>query len=501
MNTLIIRTDATVHIGTGHVMRCLALAQAWQDRGGKTIFISYCESDTLRDRITAEGFDFIALKNPHPDPLDCDFTLAMLKQLNNEDTKQKAWLVLDGYHFDADYQKRVKDAGHKLLWIDDYGHAAHYYADLILNQNISADESFYAHRESSVELLLGARYALLRREFQRWQGWRREIPAIARKVLVSLGGADPYNVTLKVIRALEQVDVPVLEARIVSGPANPHLKVLRKAIGTDPRFRLLTDVTDMAEFTSWADIAVSAGGGTCWELAFMGLPGIIIVTADNQRGNADVMSRKQISVNLGWHQDISAEGIAVKLKHVMKNAEQRSWMSQRGQALVDGNGGRRLIKIIAGETLYLRPVLSDDCERVWKWANDPSVRAVSFSNNFISWEDHICWFRERKNRPFFYIALNQDDIPVGQVRFDQANDETIISFLIDSNHRNQGYGTALIKIACDKMFFNTSVVAIHAYVKLENGASRMAFMKVGFREMPETIFHDCLVYHLILTKS
>ncbi len=118
MNTLSIRADATMHMGTGHVMRCVALAQAWQDRGGKALFISHCESDALQKRITAEGFDLITLENPHPDPLDCNFTLATLKALKNEDSNQKAWLIVDGYHFDADYQKRVKDAGHKLLCRD-----------------------------------------------------------------------------------------------------------------------------------------------------------------------------------------------------------------------------------------------------------------------------------------------------------------------------------------------------------------------------------------------
>jgi UDP-2,4-diacetamido-2,4,6-trideoxy-beta-L-altropyranose hydrolase len=501
VNTLSFRADATMHMGIGHVMRCVALAQSWQERGGKALFISHCESDALQKRISAEGFDLITLENPHPDPLDCNLTLATLKALNNEDSNQKAWLVVDGYHFDADYQKRVKDAGHKLLCIDDYGHAADYYADLILNQNISADELFYNHREPYVELLLGTRYALLRREFQSWRGWQRKIPTTARKVLVSLGGADPHNVTLKVIHALKQVDVPGMEVRIVSGPANPHLGALRVAIDRDPDIQLLTDITNMPEFIAWADIAVSAGGSTCWELAFMGLPNIVIVTADNQRGNAEALGTRQININLGWHQDISLEGIAEELEQLMMNAEQRSWMSERGQKLVDGDGGRRLSRIIADEALYLRPVLSEDCERVWKWANDPSIRAVSFSTAFISWEEHIRWFQERKNRPFFYMALDQDDIPVGQVRFDQTNAETIISVLIDGNYRNRGYGSAMIRMACEGFFFHTGVVAIHAYLKPGNAASRMAFIKAGFKEISETVFHDCPAYHFILTKN
>lgn len=501
MNTLIIRADATAEIGTGHVMRCLALAQAWQDKGGKIVFISHCKNDALRQRITAEGFDFISLDKPHPDPLDINFTLGMVKKLNIPDSKRETWFVVDGYHFDATYQKSIKEAGYKLLWIDDYGHADHYYADLVLNQNISADPSFYNNREPYTQLLLGTRYALLRREFERWQGWQREIPPIARKVLVTLGGGDPDNVTLKIIQALKEADLLGLEAQIVIGPANPHLELLKKEIGDESRRHLLTNVAEMPDLMAWADVAISASGSTCWELAFMGLPGIILMTAENQRGNAEALDGESIGINLGWPQDLSVERITAQLKHLMMNSEMRSLMSLRGQNLVDGYGGRRLGKIIAGETLKLRPVLSEDSEMVWKWANDHSVRAVSFSEALITWEEHIRWFQERISRPYFYIALNQDDLPVGQVRFDQKEAETVISVMIDDAWRNRGYGVTLIRTACEEIFLNSDVKAIHAYLKPDNEASRMAFIRAGFKETGNNVRHDYPASHFILVKS
>ena len=323
-------------------MRCLALAQAWQDNGGKVVFISHCESEALGQRLTAEGFDFISLGKSHPDPFDLNFTLGMVHKLNLPDSKRKTWLAVDGYHFDADYQKGIKAAGYKLLWIDDYGQADHYYADLVLNQNISADPSLYINREPYTELLLGTRYVLLRREFKRWQGWQRETSPVVRKVLLTLGGADPGNVTLKAIQALKQVDVPGIEARIVIGPANSHLELLKKEIGDDSRLHLLTDVADMPDLMAWADVSISAGGSTCFELAFMGLPFLILVTAENQRANAEVLDCQGIGMNLGWPQDWSVERLASQLQHLMVNSEMRSLMSQRGQNIVDGNGGRRL---------------------------------------------------------------------------------------------------------------------------------------------------------------
>jgi UDP-2,4-diacetamido-2,4,6-trideoxy-beta-L-altropyranose hydrolase len=346
MNTLIIRADATSEIGTGHVMRCLALAQAWIDQGGEVVFISHCESDALGKRITAEGINLLSLEKPHPDPFDWNLTRGILDKLKTRGTKSHPWLVVDGYHFDAGYQKSIKAAGCKLLWIDDYGHAAHYYADLVLNQNISADPSLYNHREPYTQLLLGTHYALLRREFKRWQGWQRQISPVARKVLVTLGGADPDNVTSKVIQALKQVDVPGLEARIVIGSANPHLKLLKHEIRNESRMHLLTNIAEMSDLMAWADVSISAGGSTCWELAFMGLPGIILIIAENQRANAEALGREGIGINLGWHQDLSVEKLSSQLQRLMINSRLRSLISKQSQKLVDGIGGRRVLQAL-----------------------------------------------------------------------------------------------------------------------------------------------------------
>jgi UDP-2,4-diacetamido-2,4,6-trideoxy-beta-L-altropyranose hydrolase len=500
VNPLIIRADATSESGTGHVMRCLALAQVWQAEGGQVVFISHCESEALRQRIRAEGIDLISLAKAHPDPFDWNLTRGILDNLKTRGTKSHAWLVVDGYHFDAGYQKGVKGAGNKLLWFDDYGHADHYYADLVLNQNLSADPSAYVNRESYTQLLMGPSYALLRREFKRWQGWQREIPTMARKVLVTLGGADPDNVSLKAIQALKQVDVSGLEARIVIGPANPHRELLKKELGDESRLHLLANVSDMSDLMAWADVSISAGGSTCWEQAFMGLPGLILVNAENQRANAEALGREGVGINLGWHQDLSVERLSSQLQQLMVNSESRSLMSQRGQNLIDGYGGWRLRNIMAGGTLKLRPVVAEDCERVWKWANDDSVRAASFSEAFITWEEHSRWFHERISRPYFYIALNQDDLPVGQVRFDQKEGETAISVMIDGAWRHRGYGVTLIRAACEEIFLNSDVKSIHAYVKPDNEASRMAFIRAGFKERRDNVRPGYPAGHFILVK-
>lgn len=337
---LIIRADADARIGTGHLMRCLALAQAWKDEGGDVIFITACESPKLQQRLDGEGFQVVQLKYPYPNPLDLEKTLEVIVGY------QGAWVVLDGYHFDPSYQYRIKGAGCRLLVIDDMAHHPHYYADIVLNQNIYAEDMQYSC-EPYTRLLLGTKYVLLRREFLRWRQWKRNIPDIAKKTLVTLGGSDPDNVTLKVIEALQQVEVEGLEAIVVVGAANPHLALLRNAAESSAvPIRLETAVENMSELMAWADIAISAGGSTCWELAFMGLPSLLIVMADNQRMAVKRLCERGLMRNLGDSLDVTPQAIAWSLKNFAENYEERLKIGELGRQLVDGLGVERVVGVL-----------------------------------------------------------------------------------------------------------------------------------------------------------
>ena len=348
---LLIRADASSEIGTGHIMRCLALAQAWKVRGGTATFLSYCESDTLHRRIIDEGFDFITIEKSHPDPSDLQSTLDILRQFTRRDSSlvtrhlslSNLWLVIDGYHFDTSYQKAITEAGYRLLVIDDMAHLPNYHADILLNQNLN-DEKLSYPCDADTKLLLGTRYALLRQEFLAWRDWKREIPEIAHKILITMGGSDSKNVTFNVIQALNQVDVEGLDVRIVVGPSNPSLEQIENALHLSPFiFELLHSVNNMTELMTWTDIAISGGGSTCWEMAYMGLPNLVIVLADNQRLVAEGLDKKGCSKNLGFHDELTYEKIAEEIDDLMNNKASRKAMSKVGRHLIDGLGVERIL--------------------------------------------------------------------------------------------------------------------------------------------------------------
>lgn len=496
--TIVIRADASTQIGNGHVMRCLALAQAWQDAGGQVIFAMAMEAPALEARLRAEAMD-VAHPLARPGSANDATQTATLAQ-----QASAAWVVVDGYHFGAEYQHAIKEAGLNLLFVDDNGHAGHYYADLILNQNIYAHDRLYASREPYTGLLLGPRYILLRREFLKWQGWQRQIPEVARKVLVTLGGADPDNVTLEVIQALHQVAIDGLEAVVVVGASNPHYEELQSTIRTSPlAIRLERNVTNMPKLMAWAEVAVTGGGSTCWELAFMGLPSIVLVLADNQRPVAERLDAASVALNLGRHEDLSPVKLAQALDQLLATADRRADMAKRGRELVDGRGATKVLTQLRSGMLRFRTVNEDDCKLIWEWANDPEVRAVSFSSEPIPWEQHVQWFTSKLNDPncIFYIAMDSEGVPVGRVRYDIDGNQAVISVSIDQKFRGQGYGRTAIRLASRELFGASDADVIRAYVKQSNEVSVRAFVNAGFKDMGTTTVCGHQAILLVLRKD
>ncbi|MGH7931134.1 MAG: UDP-2,4-diacetamido-2,4,6-trideoxy-beta-L-altropyranose hydrolase [Candidatus Binatia bacterium] len=328
---LLVRADADAEKGIGHVMRCLALVEAWCMRGGLVYFLSRC-NETLRERIQAAGASLL----PLPEDADLEATFSSLTDV------KASFVVLDGYDFAVDYQSALRAAGCRLMVIDDTVRLSRYDADILLNQNLGAARLDY-NCNADAALLLGPEYALLRREFIVWRSRLHTVPETARKILVTLGGSDHDNVTLKVINALRQLEIARLQIRVVAGPANPHIQELRNAAAVFPgRLELLTCISEMAPLMAWADLAMTAAGSTCWELACVGLPAVTLIVAENQRAIAEELDAAGVVFNLGWHKEVSADRIASTVDGLLYSSFRRLRMSQRGRVLVDGRGAERV---------------------------------------------------------------------------------------------------------------------------------------------------------------
>lgn len=153
--------------------------------------------------------------------------------------------------------------------------------------------------------------------------------------------------------------------------------------------------------------------------------------------------------------------------------------------------------------LQLRPATREDSRLLFAWANDPVVRAASFSTDPIPWEEHVRWFDRKMSdeRCRMFIALGAEDLPVGQIRFDIREDgEAEVDLHLAPGERGKGYGTTLIMEGLKALFASTNVQAVHSFVKVSNAASRNAFLKAGFTELKKQSMHGEEVYHLVFQR-
>jgi RimJ/RimL family protein N-acetyltransferase len=179
-------------------------------------------------------------------------------------------------------------------------------------------------------------------------------------------------------------------------------------------------------------------------------------------------------------------------------------MAQRGQELVDGEGAARVLMYLNGERLRLRQVREDDCRLLWEWANDKEVRASAFSSDPIPWEEHVRWFIRKLHEPtcFIFIAVDNEDTPLGQVRFDVDKDgEAEIDVSIDRDKRGLGYGALLISKAVKEVIRVTHIRAVHAFIKPNNEASMRAFERAGFKRLGVENVRGNIALHYIWRRS
>src|SRR5271166_5542094 len=275
--TLVVRADAGLKMGTGHVMRCLALAQGWRHEGGEVIFAVAESTPALDDLLRSKEIEITRIEGVPGSAEDARNTLEIARGRGAD------WFVVDGYHFDAHYQKQLQNF-RPVLTVDDNGLLDHYATELILNQNAHAGAQMYSHVSPNTKLLLGPRFALLRDEFLAYRDWAREIPERGSRLLLTMGGSDPRNFTPRILPLLAELPDDDLRIRVVVGGsaenANAVDAIAAKFAG---RVEVLRDVRNMADLMAWADVAISGAGTTCWEMCSLGLPAILVEAAENQR--------------------------------------------------------------------------------------------------------------------------------------------------------------------------------------------------------------------------
>lgn len=484
MDSVLIRADASEEIGTGHVMRMLALAQSLKDQGVHVTLATAALPAALMSRWCDERIPVVRLNASYPDPRDAEGLTAAVTDCGAD------WVILDGYQFDSSYHRKVRQAGVALLVVDDYAHLPDYDADIVLNQNIGANEfvyclPWYTHK------LCGLPYVMLRREFLKARLSLSPQRQDARRVLVTLGGSDENNMTAMVLDALALVKDRRLVVDVVVGGACAHEASLRRQLETFPHeAHLYVNCDDMPLVMRLADVAISGAGSTSWELVAMGVPMCVVTLAENQQLIAEWLGDLGAAVSLGLSHDLRRERLAEVVKALLVDFPRRQQMRQACLPLVDGLGCERIINRLRlwakdkTANVWLRPAQMADAQLLWKWANDPVVREGAFVTTPIPWETHQRWFMGKlmSDDAQIWVALDEAGHALGEIRFDRKGDEVEVDISVVSSLRNRGIGRAILRLGEVLVIRRWPVRRIRARIKETNTASLGCFQSAGYEE-------------------
>ncbi len=331
---MLIRADASVAIGTGHLMRCLALAQAWQDAGGEVTLAAAELPDSLCARFEENKISVRRVGAAPGSPEDASCLLAYISQLEPE------WVVIDGDRFNCNYLQSIHASGSCVLLIDDYADRPSFSADIILNPNFAANPERYHSRGFRATVLTGPRYALLRREFQHLL--HRQVRERGNKVLVTLGGSDPEDLTSQIAGTLASCSD--LEVTVVAGSAYANKNRLIAQAGSQTK--LIFDSHNMKELMQQAEIAITVAGGTLWELLSLGCAVLSYARTAGGAYLVTCLARQGMIVDMGEVSRFDAGKIVPAVRGIADSTSTRQRMAPQGQALVDGLGATRVVEML-----------------------------------------------------------------------------------------------------------------------------------------------------------
>ena len=367
------RTDASLQMGSGHVMRCLTLADALRAKSAQCHFISRAHPGHLMEVIRQRGFMVDSLvapvqqaqaaikngstteqdqqSNPQQKPAHAAW-LGSTWQADAQETAtvlaslQPDWLVVDHYALDQRWEGALATHYRQLLVVDDLADRPHR-CNLLLDQNLGRQPQDYAGLVTThSQMLTGPHYALLRPEFSTLRPYslqRRQAQPVLRQLLISMGGVDQPNATAQVLRALKTCALPAdCRITVVMGLTAPWLQNVQ-ALATQMPWPtdVVVNVNDMAQRMADSDLAIGAAGSTSWERCCLGLPTLMVVLAKNQQSGAQAMEAAHAARLIGGVSDIATQ-LPLAVAELIES-ERQGRMSLAASAVADGRGVEKVL--------------------------------------------------------------------------------------------------------------------------------------------------------------
>lgn len=499
-NIIVFRVDASLEIGTGHVMRCLTLAESLRERGCECHFICREHRGNLNDLISERGFNLYILSATdvaqgleqeldapaHAAWLGTDWRTDMDEVRSFISKMTVDWIVVDHYAIDEKWERALRPNCRKLMVIDDLADRKHD-CDLLLDQNLIKDwrDRYQGKVPENCALLLCPKYALLNPIYAELHNRIPPRDGPVRRILVYFGGADHDNMTGMVITAFESLQCDDIMLDVVVNPSSPHSKSIQRQAAQNKQICLHGYLPNLSSLMVQADLAVGAGGATSWERCCLGLPSLVITLAENQRPIAEELGSVGLVRYLGNKDVVDKTKVARELLKILELGISADW-SARCSMLVDGKGVDRVADILllnAKTLLRSRLARIDDKKILLNWASDPvdlnyslDIQKVDSTINHKLFYDSM---RDIENCRLF-ILETEKGFPVGQVRFDQTSSGWVAAYSLDSCARGHGLDALLLETAMMTLRKSTNHVLHFAQLKDTTKQSRNKLEKLDF---------------------
>ena len=492
---IVFRVDASNLIGSGHVMRCLSLAEALRSITNNIFFACLPQSGDATTLIENRGFAVYFL-TPPTSILNFNDDKGYLSWLTRSVAEDAAdficqvssadLVITDHYAIGVQWHGVIKSAFHcNIVSIDDLGRD--HEADLIIDQTLGRQPELYKGRG---RVLAGPEYALLAASFasRREDGLDRVLSCDKPRVLIYMGGGDIHNVTLKVLEAL----VGKIDGfyTVLLSKAAEHYNTIKEWSAGKADVEHIGFVDDMATLMLNNDISIGAAGTSSWERACIGLPSILIPVADNQ---SEICLRL---VGSGAAIAVDMESVSSQLKPAfLKLYEGWGGYSKASLSVCDGRGASRVLLEIedllakkSNDGIELHLATEADTKMVYEWQALPETRRYALNSNIPTWAEHESWMINKLSitEDYFYIIKKREcGISCGVIRLDrEARGSYIVSILVDPRHHGQGIGKAALSIL-DRIFPD---VSLHAVVLEANAPSQKLFKKAGYKKISREKF-------------
>ena len=488
------RTDASPRVGSGHLSRCLALAVELRGRGAEVAFVVREHAPGWYRRVTDARLPVHLLPSPPSQtaPVEERDYAGWLGVSLDQDAAETAAaldangcdvLVVDHYALGAEWEGRFRRHGVTVAAIDDLAEREHD-VDLLLDQNLHSDGGtrYRPLVPRDAALLVGPHYALLRSAYRE----ARATPDASERgrVLVMLGGAPDRAVLRTVVDSLSETSGPITSVDVLDPATSLRGPVFGRLPG-DLAITTHREQPDLTELMARAQVAIGAGGVTAWERLCVGLPTVSMSVSANQHGVLAELAAIDAVVHLGSAQAGAARRSGPAVAKLLQDSNRRANMARLGRLLVDGRGVERVANALLPATsrLRLRDVHTEDAGLLWLWANDTTVRSQAIATDPIPWRDHRAWFdRCVTSEHTLIFVLEDDGVPIGQIRFDIGDRKATISYSLDAAVRGRGLAKELVRMGVTELSQRHSerVDQLIAVVRGSNEVSLRVFRGLGF---------------------